>query len=83
MIGKGDVIERVKEWGLREGAVEKDYVIGWVLWGTGSAHWNQPRQPRQQRRRHPFPGLGRHARPLSVVPLEWGLSESGFTGFED
>jgi hypothetical protein len=28
--------ERVREWGLREDVVEKDYVIGWLLWGTGS-----------------------------------------------
>lgn len=28
--------ERVREWGLREDVVEKDYVIGWVLWGLGS-----------------------------------------------
>ena len=25
-----------REWGLRENVVEKDYVIGWVLWGIGS-----------------------------------------------
>ena len=36
MIGRADVNERVREWGLREGVVEKDYVIGWVLWGIGS-----------------------------------------------
>lgn len=34
----------VTEWGLREGIIEKDYVIGWALWGIGSdpelgAHW--------------------------------------------
>jgi predicted nucleotidyltransferase component of viral defense system len=28
--------ERVREWGLREDVVEKDYVIGWLLWGIGS-----------------------------------------------
>ena len=26
----------VTEWGLRDDVVEKDYVIGWVLWGIGS-----------------------------------------------
>ena len=36
MIGKADLVERVREWGLRESVVEKDYVIGWVLWGIGS-----------------------------------------------
>jgi len=34
----------VSEWGLREDIIEKDYVIGWVLWGIGmepglSANW--------------------------------------------
>lgn len=34
----------VTEWGLRDDVVEKDYVIGWVLWGIGSdpdlsTHW--------------------------------------------
>ncbi len=36
MIGKTDLEERVREWGLREEIVEKDYVIGWLLWGIGS-----------------------------------------------
>lgn len=36
MIGRADLEERVREWGLREDIVEKDYVIGWVLWGIGS-----------------------------------------------
>ena len=36
MIGRGDLNERVREWGLREDVVEKDYVIGWALWGIGS-----------------------------------------------
>ncbi len=34
MITRLDIEERVREWGLREDVVEKDYVIGWVLWGT-------------------------------------------------
>ncbi len=25
----------MREWGLREDVVEKDYVLGWVLWGIG------------------------------------------------
>lgn len=33
MIGRADLVVRVKEWGLREDVVEKDYVLGWVLWG--------------------------------------------------
>lgn len=36
MIGRIDLNERVGEWGLREDVVEKDYVIGWALWGIGS-----------------------------------------------
>lgn len=36
MITKTDLNERVQEWGLREDVVEKDYVIGWALWGIGS-----------------------------------------------
>jgi predicted nucleotidyltransferase component of viral defense system len=28
--------EWVREWGLREDVVEKDYVIGWLLWEIGS-----------------------------------------------
>ena len=26
----------VRAWGLREDVVEKDYVLGWVLWGIGA-----------------------------------------------
>jgi predicted nucleotidyltransferase component of viral defense system len=37
MITRADIVERVREWGLREDVVEKDYVLGWVLWGI-SAH---------------------------------------------
>ena len=36
MISRAALNERVQEWGLREDIVEKDYVIGWVLWGIGS-----------------------------------------------
>jgi predicted nucleotidyltransferase component of viral defense system len=36
MISRVSVNERVQEWGLREDVVEKDYVLGWILWGIGS-----------------------------------------------
>ncbi len=36
MISKTALQDRVREWGLREDVVEKDYVLGWVLWGIGS-----------------------------------------------
>lgn len=36
MISRADLDERVGEWGLRHGVVEKDYVLGWLLWGIGS-----------------------------------------------
>jgi predicted nucleotidyltransferase component of viral defense system len=36
MITKLMLEERVREWGLREEVVEKDYVLGWLLWGIGS-----------------------------------------------
>lgn len=44
MITRADIVERVREWGLAEQVVEKDYVLGWVLWGIGSdpllgEHW--------------------------------------------
>lgn len=35
MIGRADIVERVIEWRLREDVVEKDYVLGWLLWGIG------------------------------------------------
>ena len=35
MIGRADIDDRVRAWGLREDVVEKDYVLGWVLWGIG------------------------------------------------
>jgi len=36
--------ERASEWGMTEEVVEKDYVLGWLLWGVGSSpslrdHW--------------------------------------------
>ncbi|PIP12565.1 MAG: hypothetical protein COX49_04950 [bacterium (Candidatus Stahlbacteria) CG23_combo_of_CG06-09_8_20_14_all_40_9] len=36
MISHEDIKNLVSEWGLREDIIEKDYVIGWVLWGIGS-----------------------------------------------
>ena len=36
MISHNDIKNLVSEWGLREDIIEKDYVIGWVLWGIGS-----------------------------------------------
>ena len=44
MISNQEIRNLVTEWGLREDVVEKDYVIGWVLWGMGSdpdlsTHW--------------------------------------------
>lgn len=36
MIGRADIDDRVRLWGLREEVVEKDYVLGWVLWGIGT-----------------------------------------------
>jgi predicted nucleotidyltransferase component of viral defense system len=36
MIGRPAIVERVAEWHLREDVIEKDYVLGWLLWGIGS-----------------------------------------------
>ena len=36
MIGRADIDDRVRTWGLREDVVEKDYALGWVLWGIGA-----------------------------------------------
>lgn len=36
MITRADIVERVREWSLTEEVVEKDYVLGWLLWGIGS-----------------------------------------------
>jgi len=35
VIARADIVERVAEWGLTEEVVEKDYVLGWLLWGIG------------------------------------------------
>jgi predicted nucleotidyltransferase component of viral defense system len=35
MIPRAALQERVEEWGLTEEVVEKDYVLGWLLWGIG------------------------------------------------
>lgn len=44
MITHQEIKNLVTEWGLREDVIEKDYVIGWLLWGIGSdpdlsVHW--------------------------------------------
>ena len=36
MIPRAALQERALEWGLTEEVVEKDYVLGWLLWGIGS-----------------------------------------------
>jgi len=36
MILHQEIKNLVSEWGLREDVIEKDYVIGWLLWGIGS-----------------------------------------------
>lgn len=36
MIGRPELQDLVREWGLREETVEKDYAIGWMLWGIGN-----------------------------------------------
>jgi len=35
MIARAAIDQRVREWGLRHGVVEKDYLLGWLLWGIG------------------------------------------------
>lgn len=44
MITNQEIKNLVTEWGLRDDVIEKDYIIGWVLWGIGSdpdlsTHW--------------------------------------------
>ncbi|MCX6090601.1 MAG: nucleotidyl transferase AbiEii/AbiGii toxin family protein [Candidatus Atribacteria bacterium] len=44
MITKHELYNLVSEWGLRDDIIEKDYIIGWLLWGIGSdpdlnSHW--------------------------------------------
>jgi predicted nucleotidyltransferase component of viral defense system len=36
MIGLIELRERAVEWSLRDDVVEKDYALGWLLWGIGS-----------------------------------------------
>lgn len=36
MISRTELNERVREWRIREDVIEKDYIIGWLLWGIGS-----------------------------------------------
>lgn len=36
MINHQEIKNLEIEWGLREDVIEKDYVIGWLLWGIGS-----------------------------------------------
>jgi len=35
VISRADIVERVREWQLTEEVIEKDYVLGWLLWGLG------------------------------------------------
>jgi len=44
VIARAALQQRASEWGLTEEVVEKDYVLGWLLWGIGSHsrlrdHW--------------------------------------------
>lgn len=36
MVTHQEIKDLVNEWGLREDVIEKDYIIGWLLWGIGS-----------------------------------------------
>ena len=36
MISHQEIKNLVAEWGLREDIIEKDYVIGWLLWGISA-----------------------------------------------
>jgi predicted nucleotidyltransferase component of viral defense system len=36
VITRADIVERVMEWQLTEEVIEKDYVLGWLLWGIGA-----------------------------------------------
>jgi len=36
VIIRAELQARVREWGLTEEVVEKDYVLGWLLWGIGT-----------------------------------------------
>ncbi len=35
MITRADIVQRVAEWQMAEEVIEKDYVLGWLLWGIG------------------------------------------------
>lgn len=37
MISHEEIKSLVSQWGLREDVIEKDYVIGWVLWGISTS----------------------------------------------
>jgi predicted nucleotidyltransferase component of viral defense system len=36
VIRHADIVARVAEWQLSHAVIEKDYVLGWLLWGIGS-----------------------------------------------
>jgi hypothetical protein len=36
VIARADIVERVGEWQLTEEVIEKDYVLGWLLWGIAT-----------------------------------------------
>lgn len=36
MITRADLVQRVAEWQMTEEVIEKDYVLGWLLWGIGA-----------------------------------------------
>ena len=36
MISKQEILDRAQEWQLAPNIVEKDYVIGWLLWGLAN-----------------------------------------------
>jgi predicted nucleotidyltransferase component of viral defense system len=36
VITRADIVQRVAEWQMAEEVVEKDYVLGWLLWGIGA-----------------------------------------------
>jgi predicted nucleotidyltransferase component of viral defense system len=36
VITRADIVRRVAEWQMTEEVVEKDYVLGWLLWGIGA-----------------------------------------------
>ena len=36
MITKAEINDKSRQWRLQPQVVEKDYVIGWALWGIGS-----------------------------------------------